>query len=121
MKRDMELIKAILLSIEERCDGKESYHPTRDSVEYKYSGTDAAFERHCRLIAEHNLAHAITDLRSGIVFLSLTWEGHDFLDSAREPKVWNKVKGYAGRVSFAVLCAIMDALALKLAENQVVI
>ena len=120
MKRDMELIKAILLSIEENCDGRKSYHPTRDSVKYEYSGTDAEFERHCHLIAEHKLAHAITDLRSGIVFLALTWEGHDFLDSAREPKVWDTVKGYAGKVSFAVLCAIMERLALKLAENQLV-
>lgn len=28
----------------------------------------------------------------GIGFRSLTWEGHDFLDSVRSPEVWAKTK-----------------------------
>lgn len=28
----------------------------------------------------------------GIVFRSLTWEGHDFLDSVRDPEIWAKTK-----------------------------
>ncbi len=29
---------------------------------------------------------------SGIGFRCLTWEGHDFLDSVRDPKIWAKTK-----------------------------
>jgi hypothetical protein len=28
----------------------------------------------------------------GIGFRCLTWQGHDFLDSVRDPKIWAKTK-----------------------------
>jgi hypothetical protein len=31
----------------------------------------------------------------GFGFQSLTWEGHDFLDSVRDPKIWAKTKSGA--------------------------
>ena len=72
MKRDMDLIKAILLDLEEHCDGTFCYRPAIQTIPYQYGGTDAEFEEHCRLIAEKGLAIAHPSLNAGTSFSALT-------------------------------------------------
>lgn len=89
MKRDMDLIRTILLELEEADPTQGWYEitiPGRSEVEIAY---------HVRLMDEAGLIDA-QDLssNSGLVWKAkrLTYDGHEFLDAARNDTLWNKAK-----------------------------
>lgn len=48
-------------------------------------------------MAQANLVHAsvfdpISGDPEGILVISITWDGHDFLDAAKDNDTWNKAK-----------------------------
>ena len=89
MKRDMDLARQILIRIEEQ----ENY---RDGISCVFEGyTEAQVYYHIMLLHEAGLLVAI-DL-SGMQDIQwipqrLTWQGHEFLESARDKNTWNKAK-----------------------------
>lgn len=99
MKRDMDLIRELLLKLEAlpiRQGGV--VHITLDENDpgddLRVEGfTIDQIEYHLNLIDEAGLiVGAGNRPMSGIFFRSLSWEGHDFLDSIRDPEVWRKTK-----------------------------
>lgn len=89
MRRDMELIRAILLKVEENDD------PLRDMRLTIEGQSDLAVSYHVKLLHEHGLITAIDfSSHDGLHWRpkSLTWEGHEFLDAARNENVWAKAK-----------------------------
>jgi hypothetical protein len=113
MKRDMELIRQILLALEVEND--------------ELAWVDLAFEGrttdevsyHIRLAAEAGLIHAI-DLSSDNPEWKakcLTSKGHDFLDAARNETIWRKavekVGGAVGTVSVGVMGEVLKQVTLK--------
>ncbi len=85
MKRDMSLIRLILLDQEAEHEADLSGF-SEDQIVY-----------HCALLIEAGLLHGSV-LRDGegkargAAIISLTWAGHDFLDAARNESAWNKTK-----------------------------
>lgn len=53
---------------------------------------------HVRLMAHHGLVDLSDDVRDmngetlSLAVSGLTWDGQDYLDAIRDPKVWSKVK-----------------------------
>jgi len=98
MTRDMDLIRELLLKLEALPLRPGSIlHITPDADEIAVSGYSAdQIEYHASLIRE---AGFIEDggVRPmvGFGFRRLTWEGHDFLDSVRDPAIWAKTKNGA--------------------------
>lgn len=87
MKRDMDLIRRIVLALDEA----EGSVTGLDGVE------TAAWAHHARLLIEAELcAGIVTEFLSDdppyVVLGRLTWKGYDFADSIREDTVWNKAK-----------------------------
>lgn len=111
MKRDPELIRKILLHIE-----------AHDNLQFDFAGyDDQTIGYHVRLISQAGLAHAnAPTAMSGEIILqdsghtALTWEGHEFLDAARDEARWKKaksiVKEQAGAVSIGVLTQLLAQL-----------
>jgi hypothetical protein len=108
MKRDMELIREILLAIEasETTQGiARIVIPSRTPAEVSYN---------VKLLAQAGLIDAI-DMSSSAAFCwqpkSLTWSGHEFLDAARNDTIWNKamtkLKDQAASVPFEVLKTVV--------------
>ncbi|USK91502.1 DUF2513 domain-containing protein [Rossellomorea marisflavi] len=107
MKRDMELVRKILFSLENSNNTSkwaliqiDGYRP--NEVSY-----------HLKLLSQAGLVEA-KDLDNGVhsiwVAKSLTWDGHEFLASIDDDTVWAKVKGgikskglELGQISFGVL------------------
>lgn len=92
MQRDWELVRKILAKLEEQ-DGASGWLEP-ESV----AGFDAeTVGYHMKLMDEAGLIHAksLKGLTSHCVALSLTWEGHEFLDGIRRDTSWNKAKGIA--------------------------
>lgn len=91
MKRDMDLCRAILFTIEEEFVDIALY----DLQIPEYTMEQVAY--HCKilhdagLIANYKAQYADNHVAWFSVG-SLTWEGHDFLDKIRQDTIWNKTK-----------------------------
>jgi hypothetical protein len=89
MKRDMDLVRDILIQVE------ESTH-THGWCDINIEGrSPAEITYHVRMMHEQGLIEAqdLTTM-SGVSWLPkrLTAQGHDFLDAARSEKVWTLAK-----------------------------
>jgi len=99
IKRDMDLIRKILLFAEEHCDYSEikDVHVEIDDA----SDNDISF--HIALLLEGKMVIAFpsgtvaqtytrTRDRYPSVF-AITWQGYEFLDKIRDDKQWKRIKG----------------------------
>ncbi|MGC7561326.1 DUF2513 domain-containing protein [Pasteurella sp. PK-2025] len=89
MKRDWELIRKILLKLEQKVDSSPL-----DSDSFKgFSGEQVAY--HYTILAEAGLIKIedySTMTGGDCVAVNLTWQGHEFLDKIRSDTAWNKIK-----------------------------
>jgi len=91
MKRDMNLIREILLKLEER-------EPDAGAINVgPIEGVSKAeISHHTYLLHEAGLIRGVKSYPNGtfrtpqIVPICLTWSGHDFLEEARDPERWGK-------------------------------
>jgi len=116
MKRDMDLIREMLLAIESDAHG---FAPKIEILGY----TQEQINYHAFLLGEAGLAKVIDTTSMGnespeALVTRLTWLGHEFLDSARENNIWNQAKDKIGKIGSASL-PIWLALLTKLIENKV--
>jgi hypothetical protein len=105
MKRDMDLIRKIVLAIE---DGEHAQadHPLKID-----GASESAIGYHAYLLVDAGLAEGIDATTRGsdgpeYILTHLTWAGHEFADACRNETVWNqakaKVKQSVGSVTFDV-------------------
>ncbi|MBO6538240.1 MAG: DUF2513 domain-containing protein [Rhizobiaceae bacterium] len=90
MKRDMDLIRELLLAIERSDDGSGASINVRVSGYSEAQVVDHLFQLHERgFIDGVDVSHM-----NGRAFLPIrvTSYGHDFLDSVRDPEIWRKTK-----------------------------
>ncbi len=115
MKRDMDLIRAILLTIESNPSGFAPQHLEINGYTQEQIGY------HATLLGEAGLAE-IRDVttngsKSPEAFITrLTWEGHEFLDSARENQRWNQAKDIINKIggaSIQIWIAILTEIIKK--------
>jgi len=120
MKRDMDLVRKLLLALEER-QASESSLRTLPGVD------DATVWYHLRIMKEAGLIEAAvsTSKQAGYVprvtAYWLTWDGHEFLDATREESMWNRVKQAgkdAGAFSFRTLRDTAIALATAAVKKK---
>ncbi|MFJ9462138.1 DUF2513 domain-containing protein [Viridibacillus arvi] len=87
MKRDMELVRELLILIEENTNPGELIIPgNMDRI---------TVAGHLKIMDQAGLVENHTRWASDEPFwinAGLTWEGHDYLDAIRNDTVWNNVK-----------------------------
>ena len=115
MKRDMDLIRAILLTIEEEPHG---FAPKIEISGY----TQEEIDYHAILLGEAGLAKVVEVTAFGDkspqgTVTQLTWAGHEFLDSARENKRWNQAKDMISKVGGASIQIWMMLLSELIKKN----
>ncbi|HEX8906332.1 MAG TPA: DUF2513 domain-containing protein [Longimicrobiaceae bacterium] len=119
MRLDFDLVRLILLEIE-----KSPANRDPDTVKVPGFDEDTVLE-HLAIMAEKGLIDAEVieagsgDQRVVAAFVKrMTWEGHEFLDNARNDEVWSTtkkvVKEKGGSVSFDIFTAILTQVALNL-------
>ncbi len=92
MKRDLDLIRYLLLTTEQSDKG------VTDSilVNQRYDIKDIAF--HTELLIDRGLVSGLVEYDGfrttplSVEITRITWEGYDYLDSIRSDKVWSKAK-----------------------------
>jgi hypothetical protein len=107
MRRDPNLIRGLLLKLEEQPSGLE-FTPDEEAIAVE--GYDAEqIEEHFIMLADGDLIKGSGRADSGgLFFLGLTWEGRDFLDTVRDPVVWEKTKRAADEAKAFSLDMIKD-------------
>ena len=117
MKRDMDLIRKILLTTESDIHG---FAPQKPMEIDGYTQEEIGY--HIHLLGEADLAKVInmtfdqSDSPSAQM-LNLTWNGHEFLDSARENTRWNQAKDKISKMGGASI-EIWLALLIELGKKQ---
>jgi uncharacterized protein DUF2513 len=90
MKRDMDLIRHILLEVEGRAPNVQSTEITNT----EHSPDVVAY--HFELLIDAGYAKgsvAQTRAMNLAMINNLTWDGHEFLDLCRKDTIWEKAKG----------------------------
>jgi Hypothetical protein (DUF2513) len=103
MKRDMDLIRELLLKLEALPIPSIGFRMIQpDEAEVQVEGyTVEQIDYHLSLLEQANLISAggldVLGMKigPGTAFRSLSWAGHDFLDSVRSPDVWEKTRKVA--------------------------
>jgi Hypothetical protein (DUF2513) len=88
MKRDLDLIRSLLLTVES--DGEHAVPTGR---------TDEEVADHAQQLIEEGLVEGVVvrnhqNVPTGFAIARLTSKGHDFIDATRNPNIWKKTKGY---------------------------
>ncbi len=105
MRRDMDLIRELLLRLEgfdKSPYGVETFSPEGDEIAVEgYTPDQIAY--HLNLIYEAGLVETGTKgsgmtMDGEFMFRRLTWSGHEFVDAIRSPEVWRKTKAGASAV-----------------------
>ena len=107
MKRDMDLVRNLLLQVEE-LNG-----PMMNDlmVDEKDADERARVGYHLRMLVDEDFLNG--DDGSGMMHedwynLQLAWQGHEFLDTLRDKTVWEKSKQIAGQASVGSAKALFD-------------
>ena len=100
MKRHMDLVRQILLVVEEH---EVAYAPREIEIE---GYTKEQIEYHAFIMGEAGLVYTIDTTSASssgpqAIINRLTWEGHEFLDVAREPSRWESAKDSLEKVGGA--------------------
>jgi phosphoribosyl 1,2-cyclic phosphodiesterase len=119
MKRDMELIRELLIAIEAK-DSNTFF--AAEELELKTDREKREVYYNLQLMMDANLLEAsIVKSMQGIedvVIKRMTWEGHEFLDNARNESIWKAAKETIAKkglsienVGFGVLTQLLASVA----------
>ena|ERR1035437_490631 len=112
VKRDMNLIRLLLIQVEseEGEQGPDLSGYTKEQIIY-----------HGALLVEAGLVHGtVVDALSGLAgvqMIRLTWEGHEFLDAARNEALWKKVAAASLKIGGGLTLPLAKALLAKYAKE----
>ena len=121
MKRDMDLVRTILLAL---ADSGEPLWST-DLVTDEYSRNVIGY--HFLILDEAGLIMANVKAAGDdpyyiAVASRLTWEGNDFLDAVRDESIWKRVRSTIGKItggaSFEVFKTVASSLALDAIKSS---
>jgi DNA-binding transcriptional ArsR family regulator len=119
MKRDMDLVREILLAVEAVDDHSLHELPVIDGYDQQLVGS------HIEIMQEAGLIDAMDcrDLSGGYwIPKKLTWEGHEFLDQIRPTERWSKTKAVIGKLgdfSIATTKQVASEIAKKALRDGV--
>jgi hypothetical protein len=116
MKRDLDLIRQILLHIESgpEYDGSREFYYTAPEEMGLTDCMPEEFVCHCTLLIEGGYIDGAATAVSQVVVRRLTLEGHDFLDDIRDPSIWKQVKARLG-----TLPGVAISIVAELAQSEV--
>jgi len=118
MERDMDLVRSILMEIEEAEDSvwanqlSDSLDADQESIAY-----------HFEIMIEGGLLQGDVSKnesgsRLGAFVQRMTWEGHEFLDATRTPEIWEEAKQAFAEKSASMTFDVARKLAQKYTEQK---
>ncbi len=118
MKRDLDLIRKLLLALEEK--------PGPEAVDtLKIQGyDDLTIKHHLLLLAQAKLIdYEPEQTKTGRVIRVLgfnpSWQGYEFLDAVRDDTIWSKIKSEISDKAVSVPFEVLKSLALRIATGVI--
>lgn len=120
MKRDLDLVRAILIAVE---DHEEQRGIFLSKLESQLDWEQSGIVYHVEIMEEAGLLLAkINKDEAGqtvLVYVQrLTWKGHEFLDAARNQDVWEKLKEATASKSLSLAAEVLQDLLTKYAFQK---
>jgi hypothetical protein len=118
MKRDMDLVRQLLLYFEDRTDEEmlQQDEVRIDGYDSKIVGYNIDIMYEAGLLCCEPVLSQHGRLVKAIPF-RLTWDGHEFLDASRDTGIWNKAKQTvlkkSGGITFELLVAVLKQMAMQ--------
>jgi len=116
MKRDMDLIRTLLLQVEENPAHLSREAPHADGY------SPEVIAEHAKLLIQAGLVDGTdASTRAGPMFLlhSLTWQGHEFLEVARNETIWKKGVAVVQEKGLGMGFDVLKAVLTKLAQAAI--
>ena len=102
MRRDMDVIREVLLEVESYSGNRFLMYDRSDDEVKAY---------HAMLLKEEGYIKGSGALGGTVLAHRLTWEGHELLDNIRDDGVWSNVKQKLGGVSDSASLEIVKTIA----------
>ena len=113
MKRDNDLIRTILATIEDHEFGNRALVLSASMFVKSFPGLkDGTLNDHIELLVNAGFLKAEPH-QFGWFILGMTWAGHDFLANAKCPTIWDKAKQLGGHLAFDVFATVIKEMTLK--------
>ena len=122
MKRDIDLVRKLLIYLEEKPDDKivkaedvkiDAYD--ENDIVYHFILMDQAGLISC----ERQCSSSTPDRVINIYPFSLTWDGHEFLEASRNESTWNNAKSIVLSKSGSLSLDVLRALLISMAKTSV--
>ena len=119
MKRDIDLVRKLLIYFEEKPDDRivkdlelEGY--SKLEVQYHFILMDQAGLLRC----EKEFSSSTPGRVIRVYPFSLTWQGHEFLEASRDNTIWNKAKDIVKSKTGALSFELVKALLVNMAQDS---
>lgn len=117
MKRDMDMVRQILLDATSQENGFANNSPELNGY------TEEQIGHHIYLMQQADLVEAVDSSASDstsptAILISVTWKGHDFIEAARSNTVWSLAKEKAKSVGGSLSFDLMKELLVATARSQ---
>ena len=119
MKRDMDLLRSILLLIESELEPGRFIDLKAEQFLDEYpSLTNSALREHVFLLREAGYLKGGSDSLSGISQNGLTNRGYDYLDTVRNPEIWRNARD-AGEKAGGFTLSLIGEIASGLIKTKI--
>lgn len=114
MQRDWNLIRHILLKVESLSAGE-----TMDAIQIDNFDAPTIAEHVRILLNKGLLAGKMYDTNCGSTYLitGMSWDGHDFLENAKNDTVWKKVMSESKARGTSMTMVVLNGLLTKAAQK----
>ena len=116
MKRDMDLVRRIAFLLEDLGPGVQLGYDKVDGYDHDL------VKYHFAIMKENGLLEGTDYVGANRVVdfaLRLTWEGHEFLEAARDDTVWKKAKDTLVERAGGLIFDVLKVLLLEMAKAAV--
>ena len=119
MKRDLDLIRKILLKIEDSNVDEALTNIQIEGHEHDETAYHISLLKSAGFIEGEILYEIGSVVPSAYMIFGMTWEGHDFLDACRNEGIWVKAKEKLKTVGDEVPLEVLKKVLIELISNQV--
>ena len=115
MKRDLELIRELLLFFEEKSSPAYIELPPIEGYDENTLKTHLVLMFEAGLLRCEPTRSSTSDRVISVLPFELTWDGHEFLDKVRNESVWNKIRSTIASQGGSIAFALVNQLATRYA------
>lgn len=117
MKRDLELIKKILLKVEEHDSTSVMQNLNIEDYDQEFVNYQIYLLHQAGLVNAKFVRVGANEIADAEIH-EMTWNGHEFLDAARNENIWNKFKTKVLEKGGSIPFSVARELLISISKNE---